>query len=177
MNWGDALDLLILAILFVSVISAAVKGLAGELLSLAATIIGAILAFAFYDDLAPTFQPFLSGQWAVFVAFITIFIVVAVVGSLSTLLIDRTLKLLRLKWLDRLLGIGFGVVRAWLIGTVLFIGIAAFSSTQSAIWESRTAPFFLESARLVVRFLPAQLEKGFDLGYRKASLTWMEKSQ
>jgi len=176
-TWGDALDLLIVVIVCVSVITAAIKGLAGELLSLAATIIGAILAFAFYDDLAPTFQPFLSSQWAVFVAFITIFIVVAVLGSLSTLLVDRTLKLLRLKWMDRLLGIGFGIVRAWLIGMVLFIGVAAFSSTQSAVWESRTAPLFLESARLVVRFLPAQLARGFDLGYRKASQTWMEKSK
>lgn len=177
MNWGDALDLLILVVFCVSVLTAFAKGLVGELLWLGATILGAVLAIAFYDDLTPILRPFISAQWASFVALITIFLLVVVLGSLSTMLVDRTLKLFRLKWLDRLLGIGFGLARAWLIGVVLFVGFAAFSSTQSAVWESRTAPLFLGGARTVARFLPAQLEKGFEQGYRKATLIWMEKSE
>ncbi len=177
MNWGDVLDLLIVVIFCVSVFTAATKGLAGELLSLGAAIVGAVLAIAFYDDLAPSLSRFVSTQWAPFVALITIFLAVAVLGSLASMLVKRTLRLFRLKWLDRLLGIGFGFVRAWFIGVILFVGFAAFSSTQSVVWESRTAPLFLGGARMIARLLPAQLEKGFENGYRKASLIWTDKSE
>jgi len=176
-NWGDVLDLLILLVFCVSIFTAATKGLAGELLALGAAILGAVLAIAFYDDLTPSFSRFISTQWAPFVALITIFLAVAVLGSLASMLVNKTLKLFRLKWLDRLLGIGFGVARAWFIGVVLFVGFAAFSSTQSAVWESRTAPFFLGGARMIARFLPTQLENGFEDGYRKATLIWTDKSE
>jgi len=168
------LDILALLILLISVVTAVAKGLLLELLSIGSVVAGLFLAVVFYPDLARLLGGLgvpvdLAGE---FLAFVLIFIGTLIVGAIVSAFVNRALKHLHLKWIDRLLGGIFGFVRGYLINAVIFLALTAFQMKQDLLVDSRFAEFFLAGARILVIFIPEDLKNQFHEAYDWLLATW-----
>ncbi len=172
------LDIDAALIVVVSVATAARKGLASELIFLASVVAGLVLAFAFYDRLAALLSDLGSSEsLALLGGFLLIFAAVVAGGLLMTKLARNTLKLLYLRWTDRLLGAVFGVLRGWLVVAIIFLAMTAFPVTGNLVANSISGEFFLTSAGIVVRFAPQDLQERFSKEYQRIYQLWLEETR
>jgi membrane protein required for colicin V production len=144
MNW---IDLVIIAVILISVISAFAKGLLVELFSLAGIIVGLIVAASDYGQFALWLNRWIREiAVADLVAFLLIALGIMVVASLLGHLLSRTVHVIGLGFLDRLLGAVFGFLKGCLVVTLMLMGVAAFLPRSQWLRGSKLAPYFLTAA-------------------------------
>ena len=156
-----AFDYAVLAVLGLSLLLGVWRGLASEVLALAAWIV----AFLAGKMLAPEMAP-LFGEWIrepafrYAAAFGVIAVLVLAVAAIARLLLSKLLRAVGLGPLDRFLGAAFGVARGGLIVMLLVLIGGMTTQPQEAWWrEAKLAPP-LETAVLAARtWLPPALAK------------------
>jgi membrane protein required for colicin V production len=169
------LDWLILAILVYSVVISALRGFAREVIGLAAVLVGVLLASWFYRPVARIFKDVVKTEnLALFFGFSLIFIGTLLAGVLVIWLVTRFTKFAKLQWFDRLLGAAFGLIRGWVIGSVLLLGLMAFKVQEDRVKASELAPYFLPGARVIAVATPYELKAKFLVGYRAVERWWRE---
>jgi membrane protein required for colicin V production len=167
------LDWIFLVILISSVISSIIKGFAREAISLGSIVLGLILAAWFYPITGSFFINYVKTQdIASLLGFMAIFLGCAIAGALVSWLVYRLIKLAQLEWFDRLLGGAFGVIRGWLVGSVLFLAFTAFPLKLESVQNARFAPYLLAGARILAIITPRELSAKFLEGYRKIENIW-----
>ena len=92
------------------------------------------------------------------------------------MLVDRSLKKLYLKWVDRLLGATFGLVRGFLIAMVIFLALTAFQVRQDLLARSQFAEFFLTGARVATVIAPVTFQERFNSGYAWIYDLWIAET-
>src|SRR5580700_4192364 len=108
-NW---LDWLLALIVVLSVLSGGSEGFVRGLVGLASLVVGLIVAAEGYQSLGARLSSFIhSPDIAHAVAFLLLFMLVVIVGSLIAGAVQRVLKDVGLSWFDRLLGLFFGLIR------------------------------------------------------------------
>ncbi len=176
LNGLNLLDFVALAILLFSVVAAAVKGIAAEIIALASAIVGVFLAALYYPDCARLISGLgVSPPYTEFLGFVSLVVASIAAGWLLKRLVDKTLKAMRLKWIDRLLGAVFGFARGFLINAALFLAFAAFPVGGNPLETSRTGHVFLVGASLLTQLVPRDLREKFENGYRSVYKTWTGK--
>src|SRR6266705_3029441 len=121
------LDWLIIAILVYSIVSSAIQGFVRETLGLATVLIAALLAAWFYRSVARLFKDVVRTEnLALFFGFSLIFLGTLAAGFLIIWLITRFMRFAKVEWADRLLGAAFGLIRGWVLGSVVLLGLTAF---------------------------------------------------
>ncbi len=169
----NLLDILALILVSLSTVAALFRGLSHEILSLLSVILAFFLAVFFYDDVARLYVRLgTTSPVSDFLGFLTVFLSIMIAGSFLVLILDRALRTLHLKWLDRLLGGTFGLVRGWLLAAVVFLALATFPIQKDLLEQSQLADFFLSSVRTVVRMAPDDFLDKFDSGYEKLYELW-----
>jgi len=169
------LDLLFIVIFVVSIAFALLKGLARELISLAALIGGFILAVFFYNIPAALFKEFSKTESiANLLGFIIIFFGCILVGAVASFLVNRLIKAASLKWADRLLGGVFGLLRGWAIASILVVALIAFPVRDDFMAKSVMAPYLLTGARIAVYCVPQKLKDQFNEQYMKVVQAWKQ---
>jgi membrane protein required for colicin V production len=154
------LDIILIIIFFLSIIFGILKGFIRELFSLAFFIIGVVLSFLFYYDVGELFMPHLKNrEVSNFAGFITIFVVVLIVGSLGTYLIKKLFSLGPLKSIDMILGGVFGLLRGILIASIIVFALIVFPVNDGLVTKSRLSPYVLASIEVFVHFLPAKYQE------------------
>ena len=137
-------DLLILAVLVVSVVAAFVKGFFVEVFSLVGVILGLFLAAANYASFAPLVQRVVENhEIANLIAFVLIALLVMVLAGLVGRLLRGLLRGVGLGIVDRLLGAVFGLVKGSVVVTLVLMAMVAFLPRQAWLDRSRLAPIFL----------------------------------
>jgi len=151
-----ALDWVFVAVLAVSFLVGAWRGLVYEVLS----VISWIAAFIVAQWLAPDAAGWLpvdrapeAGRYAM--GFIVVFIAVVFAGALLAWLIKKLIKAVGLRPVDRTLGAAFGLVR----GAILLMAVAVvvnMSPARSAVWwtESKGAEVSLAALKGLKPVLP-----------------------
>ncbi|MEO5953707.1 MAG: CvpA family protein, partial [Chloroflexia bacterium] len=125
MNW---VDMVLAAIIAISIGTGFWKGFFRLSIGLAATVISILLACWFYGLAAALYEPYIKQEsLANFLGFITILIGVQLLGLLLAKVLSMAFKTAGLGWLDRLLGGAFGLIRAILIASVFIMILTAFS--------------------------------------------------
>lgn len=176
MEGWNILDTVALIVLVISMVGAIRKGFSVELISLASVIAGFFLAVTGYAKLGDSLL-----AWGVpekstgLIAFVSIFILVFVVGVFFSAVMDKVLKGLFLKWLDRLLGGIFGLVRGCLLVSIVFLALTVFPVHKGLVSDSVSAGFFLQIGKAVVTLTPEEFEEKFRSGYRRLQEIWREK--
>lgn len=170
----NLLDFVFLLVLFVSLAMAAWKGFAKVLVSLAALVVGLVLAARLYGRAGSMLfswvhEPVLR----VVLGFLAVFFLVLALGALVAFALDRILKWSQLRWVDRILGALFGLLRGWCICTVIVVAMVAFSWKVALVERSELAPYLLMTGRAVSLALPAHLEKSFTDGFRAIYQKWV----
>jgi len=173
MNW---LDVVVLAILAVSVALSFRKGLTREVIGLASVVLAILLGIWFYGTAGSFLVPYLSSRaLANFAGFLLVFCAVMLVGHLVSYIVGKFLKVTGLSIFDHLLGAVFGAVRGILIAVALIMAIMAFSQGDkppASVVDSRTAPYVVDAARAFAALAPHELKDGFRKTYGEVKSAW-----
>lgn len=169
MNQWTVLDFVFVLIILVSTAFALTKGLAREIISLVALVVGFALATFYYRVPAAYFSDLTRTQSiADLIGFMIIFVGTLAVGAITALLANRFVKMASLQWIDRILGGLFGFLRGWAVASILVLAMVAFPLRDNALLaRSYLAPFLLAGARAAVVLVPQQLKDRFQDEYRK----------
>jgi membrane protein required for colicin V production len=167
------LDYVFAGIVLVSIGFALTKGLVREIISLVALIGGFILAVFYYPVVGGKLVEFTrTDSLANFIGFLIIFAGCILIGVIAAFLVNRFIKAASLKWVDRLLGGVFGLLRGWAIASILVVALVAFPIREGMIAQSALAPYLLAGARAAILLVPQTLKDKFNEQYKKVLDAW-----
>jgi len=170
------IDWLILVILAASVVFAALKGLTRELIGLGSIVLAFLLASWFYSAAAAPFKDVVKTEnVALFLGFSIVFLGTFIAGGLIAWLVSTFMKFARLQWFDRCLGALFGLIRGWLLGGIVLVGLTAFDIQSSSVKNSILAPYFLPASRVIALVTPSDFKDRFRSGYAVVERWWREQ--
>lgn len=167
MNW---LDFVILGVLAWFTLSAYKAGLIRETVGLASVILGIIMAGLFHDNVSENLAVLVGdGPGTEIAAYLLIFLVVVVLGFISSLFLRTAAHLLFLGWADRAGGALFGFIKAVLIvqAVVVIFVLQPTLGMDDVIADSVIGAFFLDSTPVVRALLPQE----FDVAIRDFRLS------
>jgi membrane protein required for colicin V production len=137
LNWADWV---ILSIFVVSLLFGLIRGLVKEALSLATWAIALVVAVSFRDELASLFVHHIqTPSLRQVVAFGLLFLITFVVCALVSYLIGALIKMTGLSFMDRLLGMAFGLLRGFVIVMAILILVPPFIAIDRDKWWSESA--------------------------------------
>ena len=158
------IDYVILAVVGISGMISLMRGFVREALSLAGWVAAFWVALALSGKAAAWLEgyvtvPSVRVGIAFAVLFIGVLLLCGVVLRLAGVLVDRT----GMSGTDRTLGIVFGVLRGIVI-TGLLVLLAGLTPLPRDPWWSQSTflPHFVELAREIRAFLPADMQRQFD---------------
>jgi membrane protein required for colicin V production len=165
----NAADILIIAVLALSMLFGLWRGFVSEVLSLLCWVAAFWVAWAFGDRVAQWYQPYVSEPAACLIAgYVTCFLGVLIVGALLGWLVHKLMEGGGLRAGDRFLGAAFGLARGLLLVTfvVLLAGFTAVPREATAWRQSLLLPAFENGAGWVARALPPDVTRYLDIGGR-----------
>ncbi|AOV17363.1 colicin V production CvpA [Acidihalobacter aeolianus] len=159
-------DILIVAIMVVSVIVSLFRGFVRESLSLATWALAIWLALEFSDRLAAILPGAIHSQiLRLWVAFGLLFIITLVLGALFNNLAAQLIKRTGLSGTDRALGVFFGLVRGALL-VILLVLLAGLTTLPQENWwhHSYLLEHFQRVAIWLRGYLPPRLADQISYG-------------
>ncbi len=147
----NVLDIIFIIILLYGIIKGVIKGFVVEVASFVGVILGIYLAK--YNS--ATLALFLNGllniaeEYNQAIAFVTIFVLVILICHILAKIVDKTLKLVMLGWLNKLLGAALGFIKYALIISIILNVLTGFNLSDK----------FLSSEKKEGSFLYKPLEK------------------
>lgn len=157
----NPLDMAFLGILGVSLIYSTWKGFVRDLFSLVGILGGLLVAARYYSYAAAWLKPWLKTDSSAALAACAVLFLVTFIGvSLLGRMLGRSLRLLKLGWLDRTAGFGFGLLKGVVLCLGVFLALAHFLPAKTPILEeSRLAPVLLQAAKEIGKKMPGQAGK------------------
>lgn len=173
-NW---LDLTIGGILAISFLTALRNGMTREIVRIVALLFGVVGAMWGYERVAAEYlSPHIADpRMAQFAAFGAIVIGCLIAGALVAWGLVKLWGLTGLRWVDRLLGGAFGLVRGAVIATALVLGVVSFApmaGAEATVAESQLAPLVLHGARAASWAAPASLRDAYGQGFERVRSVW-----
>lgn len=175
MNW---FDILLALVLIGSVVEGVRLGFARVMIGLAALVVGLVAAAWFYGAVAAYLSPWIrSRPLAHLAAFFLILMAVQMLGALIGWACAKIFRWTGLGWLDRLLGLAAGALRAAVAAVILVLVFSSFDVRllRDALAGSRAAPYLLDSAQVLVSLCPRELRDDFDEAYDRLRETWKKR--
>ena len=170
------LDWLVLVILLVSMVGSFIRGFARELISLSAVIVGIVLACWFYHEVGSFLNPYVKTEdIASFCGFVAVFSLTLIGGGILSFLIRNFLRFVDLQWVDRFLGLAFGLLRGYLICSVLFLVLTTFPFQIESVEKAKFAPYLLLGARAISILTPSSIKTKFLDEYQKIKQIWQQE--
>ena len=161
-------DWLILAAIVLSIIQAASQGFFESVFSLAGTIVGFLVAAWEYPVTSNWFSSFVKQRWLADLAgFLVIFLAILILSGILGRIARRGMREAGLRWMDRILGAAFGVLRGLLWVIVFVLAVAAFYPGSRMLARSAIAPYLLAVGRAATWLTPVdvrnRVKDGIDL--------------
>jgi membrane protein required for colicin V production len=168
----NAADILILAVLALSMLFGLLRGLVSTVLSLLCWIAAFWVAWAFGNQVAQFYGGWLREPAARIIAgYLTCFLGVLIVGAVIGWLVRKLLNHGGLRGGDRLLGLLFGLARGLLLVTfaVLILGFSAVPRQANWWRQSRLLPSFENGAAWFAQQLPPEVNHYLEIGGKSLS--------
>ena len=136
MNFIDAIIIIILAF---AVIRGFTNGLVKEVASLAALILGIWGAIKFSDYTAGKLYDYfnMTGKYVGIISFVVTFGIIAIVIHFIGVLLDKLLEAVALGFVNRLLGMVFGLIKSVLILSVIFVVLNSIDAGRPFLPKKR----------------------------------------
>jgi membrane protein required for colicin V production len=155
------LDWIFAAVLLMSMLIGAWRGLVYEVLSLLSWLVAFVLAKWLAQDVAQNLP--MSGASEVMrygAGFVLVFIATVMLGSLIATLIKKLMSTVGLRPVDRVLGASFGLLRGGLLLMLATVLVAMTPIKSSAIWqESVGVSWTFTVIKSIKPVLPRELDK------------------
>lgn len=138
MNWSFV-DGVILVILVLSVFTGLIRGFVKELVSLCIWVLAIWAGYTYCREVAVWFKSYIHEETAqVVCGFLVIMFGTIIVGSLVNALFSFILRSTGLTGTDRLLGMGFGLVRGVIIVSLLILAVKITLPTFSSEYAQKS---------------------------------------
>lgn len=126
------IDIIIIVALALGMVGGFINGLVKEVASLAALILGIWGAIKFSSYTAAKLYDYfdMSGKYVGIISFVVTFLVIVVIIHFIGLLVDKLVNAVSLGFINRLLGIAFGLFKTVLIMSVIFVVLNAIDVRQ-----------------------------------------------
>jgi len=155
----SVVDIVIIAIVLISLLIGLFRGFIREVLSLLSWVVSLWIAYTYATLGAVYLEPYIDQPpLRVVAAFAGIFIVALILISIVSYLVYRLLSITGISGVDRSLGTLFGVVRGIVIVAVFILGAAFMDFTSQPWWQdSLLVNYFLPVSEFIRSLLPADL--------------------
>lgn len=157
-------DFIVLALVGASVVAGASRGLVRALITMAALVVGLIVAAQGYEAAGALLHRLglvEAKAAANAFGFLLIMVVLLIAGFIAGQLVKGGMRRVRLEWLDRVLGGAFGLLRGLAVCSVMYLALTAFPVRIEAVEKAETAPVLAEGARLMALFTSQDLRTRF----------------
>ena len=174
----NLLDVLLAAILCVSVAAGFVAGFARAGLSFFSAVLGLLFALWFYAIPAAWIHRYVGSATISNIAgFFVVLCVLVLAGSLLGMLFSKLFRWTGLSWLDRLLGGIFGAVRGGLIAVAFVAVMLAFTPKPLPNWmiNSQLLPYAVDASNLFAAIAPNEVRDAFHQGLDEIRKEWNEQ--
>lgn len=156
-------DLVILAIILLSILISFFRGFIKEVISLLSWMFAAWMAFLLAAPLADYMTFTKVESIRAIVAFMIVFVGLIFMGSLVNFIVGRFIRKTPFSMADRTLGLGFGALRGVLVVSLLVFFAGLTPMPQDQWWQqSFTINKFQNIALWIKDALPEQLATNFD---------------
>lgn len=162
MNWLDAA---ILGLVIWFTFSAFQAGFVRESVTVAAAVLGVVLAGLYYKSLADDVLVFIDGKTlANLVSFGVIFGATALAGQMLALVLKPAVHMFQLGVFDQLAGAAFGFAKAMVFVQIFLIVFITYPKwgVDKTIDHSFFGSLILEKSSIVVKILPAEFRSSVD---------------
>jgi len=160
------LDYFVILVVGISIVFGLARGIIKASVTLVACILGLLAAGKLYAPVGAALESVVSSRVAAqFLGFVLVFFGVLVAGMVVSRLLRRAAKRVRLGWIDHLVGGGFGLVRGWLICSVVYLALTAFPIRLEAVEQAKLTPLLLEGTRVIAYLTSAEVRQRFQDGY------------
>ena len=153
-----AFDIAVIAVIALSALLALARGAVREVLGLASWIGAIAVAFVAFERVRPLVTPYIKEPLLADAATLAlVFIIPFVLFKILAAIVAGVVSASPLGAFDRLLGLGFGVLRGMLIVCAAYLVIAAFlPPSRQPPWlrDARTLPQVQKGAALLTQALP-----------------------
>jgi membrane protein required for colicin V production len=173
----NPLDILIVVVLLYGLIRGIFSGLIRELAAIFGVLAGGFAAFTYYRLPAFHLKPWVvDPSIADALGFAAIFISVWGAAVLLGVIIRTVLEVAWMKWVDRICGALFGVLKGVLIAAFFVIVSATFLPPDAPlVRESRLAPYLTALTTELVRIIPRDVKNTYRERIRKVERQWRQK--
>jgi membrane protein required for colicin V production len=139
------IDIIIIVALVLGMIGGFINGLVKEVASLAALILGIWGAIRFSSFTAAKLYDYfdMSGKYVGIISFIITFAVIVIIIHFIGMLVDRLVDAVALGFINRLLGIVFGLFKSVLIMSVIFVVLNAIDARRPFLPKEKIEKSFL----------------------------------
>jgi membrane protein required for colicin V production len=169
------LDYFVLIVVVLSVASGAAKGVLKGAISIVSVIAGLFAAVYLYSWVAAPISLLVSERLSELLGFGVVFVGVVIGGMLLVRCIRGVLRRIRLGWADHAVGAIFGLLRAWMICSVIYLALTAFPVRLSAIENAAFAPILLEGTKVIAYATSPEMRDRFTNGYEAVTRLWQKK--
>jgi len=154
----NSIDIGVIAIILVFLVRGIWIGFVRQLASLAGLILGYLFAGRYYEQISPRLSSVISSpQLCFLVTYVLLFLAVFLAVLALGFVLRKVMSVSLLDWFDRLMGGIFGLVKAGVLATVLFMVISGMLADSNAlITGSRAAPYLTKSSGFLLSFIPDQ---------------------
>jgi membrane protein required for colicin V production len=126
------IDIIIIIVLALAMVRGFINGLVKEVASLAALILGIWGAIRFSSFTAGKLYDYfdMSGKYVGIISFLVTFAIIVIIIHFIGLLVDKLMEAVALGFINKLLGIGFGLLKSVLIMSVAFVVLNAIDARR-----------------------------------------------
>jgi membrane protein required for colicin V production len=177
------LDTAILVLLGVGAALGAWTGLVKQVVRVVGLIVSIYAAVVFHGWAANWLQQtLLQGSDPAVpdaLSYVVVFVVIFAAFLATAMLIERGLKAVKLKWLDRLLGACVGAAKAAVIMGAIFLAVIEFphQGTKDVIGQSQIAPVLAGGVNLCLQLVPTEYTHKMQDGMNKLKTAADEKAR
>jgi membrane protein required for colicin V production len=167
-------DIIIIVILGYSLVRGIFRGLVKEVSSIIGVLGGFYAAFTYYTMLAKLLSGLIrETAYLNILSFLIIFCSVLIVVGILGIIIKYLLNIAFLGWVDRIGGIGFGLVKGILIASILFITFTAFLPKGSAFLKNSVlAPHVSWVSEKMAKVVSKEMKQDFIAKLGELKKTW-----
>jgi membrane protein required for colicin V production len=155
MSW---VDLVILAIIGVSVVISVWRGFVKEAFSLVGWVAAIWLGRLFVDDMQDILSPYIGMPLPrIIVAFSILAISTLIISGILSHLFSQFIEFAKLGGADKVVAVFFGAIRGYLVVAVIALIVALFGAARTSPWqESALMPLFEDIVIWMADFLPSK---------------------
>lgn len=151
-----AIDFGVIAIILIFLVRGIWIGFIRQLASLAALILGYLFAGRYYEQISPRLSSVISSPQLSFLVTYALLFLAVFVGVLALgYVLKKVMSLSLLGWFDRFMGGIFGLVKAGVVVTVLFMVMSGLLADSNPLMTgSLTSPYLFKSSGFLLSSVP-----------------------